>query len=97
MWVLPMNDIEIDELRRAAEKAGRGENVVVDAETLLELVEAVRSVEDALPETPADLEAIYKDGFKHGFEFAVERVDPPTFKTWMLDQAWDHYKDDEGL
>lgn len=78
-----MNTLTLNELRRAAEKAGRGELVMVDAEVLLELVEAVKDCAETPDEKDEKESAIYWEGYnkgwdegrKRGLERAVELIE----------------------
>lgn len=53
-----MNQLQLDDLRRAAERAGRGEMVMVDADTVLALLRV------GIDEWYKG----YEEGYKHGAE-----------------------------
>lgn len=87
-----ISEIQLDDLRRAAEKAGRGEMVLVDAELVLEL----------LAERPKALgigvEDAYKSGYEHGWEDCLSNAEVESYRSPRAsDKAWDEYKRDSKL
>lgn len=89
-----MNPVKIDELKRQALKAGRGELCLVDAEDLLELLEAQAQAQKA---EEFDAETIYCDAYKHGFNDAADQIERPWIGHGAARASRENYKEDKGL
>ena len=81
-----MNTLKLDEMKRQALAAGRGEMVSVDAEDLLELLAEVRVGFDE-----QDLQSAWIGGYEYGWEECAECIDPICSPN-RAERAWNRLK-----